>query len=61
MAPSVLRTLLSPRMLGLHLLGAVAVTAAVLLGLWQYDAWQTGRELEARDLAGASALAARTT
>ena len=56
MAPSVLRTLLSPRMLGLHLVGAVAVSAAVLLGLWQYDAWQTGRELEARDLAGASAL-----
>jgi cytochrome oxidase assembly protein ShyY1 len=43
-------------MLGLHLLGVVAVTAAVLLGLWQYDAWRTGRDLEARDLANASAL-----
>jgi cytochrome oxidase assembly protein ShyY1 len=53
---STARTLLSPRMLGLHLLGVVAVTAAVLLGLWQYDAWRTGRDLEARDLANASAL-----
>jgi cytochrome oxidase assembly protein ShyY1 len=53
---SVLRTLVSPRLLGLHLLGVLAVTAAVLLGLWQLDAWQTGRELEARDLAGARAL-----
>ena len=53
---STARTLLSPRMLGLHLLGVVAVTAAVLLGLWQYDAWRTGRDLEARDLAGAPAL-----
>ena len=43
-------------MLGLHLLAVVAVTAAVLLGLWQYDAWRTGRDLEARDLAGAAAL-----
>ena len=56
MAASDLRVLLSPRMLGLHLLGAVAVTVAVLLGLWQYDAWQAGRELKARDLAGAGAL-----
>ena len=53
---SALRTLVAPRMLALHLLGALAVTAAVLLGLWQLDAWQTGRELEARDLAGAAAL-----
>ncbi|QNN54456.1 SURF1 family protein [Nocardioides mesophilus] len=48
------RTLLAPRMLALHALGVLAVTAAVLLGLWQYGAWQTGRELEARDLAGAT-------
>ncbi len=53
---STARTLVAPRMLGLHLLGVVAVTAAVLLGLWQYDAWRTGRDLEARDLANASAL-----
>ena len=53
---STARTLLSPRMLGLHLMAVVAVTAAVLLGLWQYDAWRTGRDLEARDLANADAL-----
>lgn len=40
-------------MVALHLLGVVATTAAVLLGLWQYDAWQAGRDLAARDLAGA--------
>ncbi len=56
MTSSALRTLVAPRMLGLHLLGALAVTAAVLLGLWQLHAWQTGRDLEARDLAGAAAL-----
>lgn len=55
MAVSV-RTLLAPRMLGLHVLGLAAVTAAALLGLWQYDAWQTGRDLEARDLAGSAPL-----
>jgi cytochrome oxidase assembly protein ShyY1 len=43
-------------MLGLHLLAVVAVSAAVLLGLWQYHAWQAGRDLEARDLANARAL-----
>ncbi len=53
---STARTLVSPRMLGLHLMAVVAVTAAVLLGLWQYDAWRTGRDLEARDLANAAAL-----
>jgi surfeit locus 1 family protein len=52
----VLRVLLSPRMLALHLAGIVAVTAAVLLGLWQFHAWQTGRDLAARDLASARAL-----
>lgn len=54
--PVSVRPLLSPRMLGLHLLALAAVTAAVLLGLWQYDAWQTGRTLEARDLAKAAPL-----
>ena len=38
-------------MIALHLLGVVAATSAILLGLWQYDAWQTGRDLAARDLA----------
>jgi len=51
-ARSVVRALLTPRMVALHALGALAATAAVLLGIWQYDAWQAGRELEARDLAG---------
>jgi surfeit locus 1 family protein len=50
----VVRTLLTPRMLALHALGVVATTAAVLLGLWQLDAWQAGRDHEARDLAGAA-------
>jgi cytochrome oxidase assembly protein ShyY1 len=44
-------------MLALHVLGVVAVTVAVLLGLWQYDAWQAGRALAARDLADAPPVA----
>ena len=43
-------------MLALHFLGVVAVTVAVLLGVWQYDAWQAGRELAARDLAQADPM-----
>jgi surfeit locus 1 family protein len=39
-------------MLLLHATGIAAVTIAVLLALWQYDAWQAGRALAARDLAG---------
>jgi surfeit locus 1 family protein len=31
-------------MLGLHLAAVLATAAAVLLGLWQYGVWQTGRE-----------------
>lgn len=45
------RVLLSPRMVGVHVLALVAVAAAVALGLWQYDAWQTAREAQAVDLA----------
>lgn len=45
------RALLAPRVLLLHALGVAATTAAVLLGLWQLDAWQAGRATEARDLA----------
>ena len=52
MAVPTLRALLAPRVLLLHVLGVVATTAAVLLGLWQLDAWQAGRAAEARDLAG---------
>jgi surfeit locus 1 family protein len=40
----VIRPLLAPRMLALHALAIVATVAAVLLGLWQYGAWQHGRE-----------------
>ena len=47
------RVLLSPRMVGLHLLALVATTAAVWLGVWQYDAWQTRRDTAATDLANA--------
>lgn len=42
--------LLAPRLLPLHLLGVVATVAAVLLGLWQLEAWQAQREAAARDL-----------
>ncbi|HSE10009.1 MAG TPA: SURF1 family protein [Nocardioidaceae bacterium] len=42
--------LISPRLLPLHLLGVAATVAAVLLGLWQLDAWQAQRESAARDL-----------
>lgn len=50
----VFRLLLSPRLIGLHLLAVVAVTAAVWLGLWQYDAWDAHRDAQAMDLAGAT-------
>ena len=46
-----LRSLLAPRLLGLHLLAIVATTAAVLLGVWQYGAWQIHREDKVASLA----------
>lgn len=49
-----LHVLFSPRMVALHLLAVVAVGAAVWLGLWQYDAWQTRRDAQATDLAHAT-------
>lgn len=52
MAAPTVRALLAPRVLVLHVLGALATTAAVLLGLWQLDAWQAGRAAQARDLGG---------
>lgn len=55
MVAPTLRALLAPRVLLLHVLGVAATTAAVLLGLWQLDAWQAGRAAEARDLAGEAA------
>ena len=38
--------------LGAAVLALVLVGIAVLLGKWQYDAWQASREAEARDLTG---------
>lgn len=48
-----LRLLFSPRMVAVHLLAVVATMTAGWLGLWQYDAWQAGREAKATSLAGA--------
>ena len=42
--------LLHPRYWGYHLVVAVALVAAGLLGLWQYHGWQERRDAEARDL-----------
>jgi surfeit locus 1 family protein len=52
----VVRDLLTPRMLALHLLGAFAVAAACWLGWWQLQSWQAERELAAQDLAEAPAI-----
>jgi surfeit locus 1 family protein len=41
---------LAPRLWAGHLLALVLTAAAVLLGVWQLDAWQTRRADEARDL-----------
>lgn len=46
----VLGVLLAPRLLPLHLLGVAATVIAVLLGLWQLEAWQAQRDAAARDL-----------
>lgn len=40
-----------PRMLVLHLVGLAAVTVAVVLGLWQVDAWRDNREDRSAELA----------
>ena len=42
-----IRILLSPRMLGLHLVAVLVVAATIWLGLWQYGAWQTDRQDQA--------------
>ena len=49
------RPLLASRLWGLHALAVVATTAAVLLGLWQYDAWGSRRDDQAASLADAPA------
>lgn len=48
------RALTSPRMLGLHLVAILATAAALLLGVWQYHAWQVNREHQALDLVTAA-------
>ena len=45
-----MKRLLHPRYWGYHLVVAVALVAAGLLGLWQYHGWQERRDAEARDL-----------
>ncbi|MEO5710352.1 MAG: SURF1 family protein [Nocardioidaceae bacterium] len=47
--------LLAPRLWGLHVLAVLATTAAVLLGIWQYDAWGSRRDDQATSLADAPA------
>jgi surfeit locus 1 family protein len=51
--PRLLSVLTSPRMLGLHLLAVVLTTAALLLGIWQYDAWGMRRDNQSLGLAHA--------
>jgi cytochrome oxidase assembly protein ShyY1 len=41
---SAVRALLAPRLLALHAVAVAATVAAVLLGVWQYHAWQLSRE-----------------
>jgi surfeit locus 1 family protein len=48
---------LAPRLWAGHLLALVLTAAAVLLGVWQLDAWQTRRADEARDLTRAEPVA----
>lgn len=43
-------------MLGAHLLAIICVGAAVGLGVWQYDAWQTTRAAKAVDLTQSAAV-----
>lgn len=43
---------LAPRYWGGHLLAVVLVLLACWLGVWQLEAWQAQRDLEARDLTG---------
>lgn len=42
-------------MLALHVVGAAATTLAILLGLWQYDAWGARRDAEADTLTNVAA------
>lgn len=54
---SPLRALVTPRMLGVHVIGVLAVSIALIAGVWQYDAWAQRREAEARDLSQSEPVA----
>lgn len=43
-------TLLKPRFWAMHLLALMLIGATGGLGIWQYDAWQTRRAVQASDL-----------
>jgi cytochrome oxidase assembly protein ShyY1 len=47
---------LSPRYWAIHLLALVLLAAAVMLGVWQLDAWKSKREASARDLTTVAAI-----
>ena len=49
--------LIAPRYWGAHLLMVAALAAAIGLGIWQLNAWQAGREADARDVSQAAPLA----
>jgi len=51
------RTVLSPRLWGAHVLALVLLAAAGTLAWWQYSAYDHQREAEARDLTGADPVA----
>ena len=55
-----LRVLLSPRLVSVHLLAVAAVVAAGWLGLWQYQAWQASREAQVRSLTDADPVPLRS-
>jgi len=54
-ARDLIRALLSPRMLGLHVLAVVVIGATVLLGRWQLHAWEHGRQDKAASLTNTAA------
>ena len=47
---------LSPRFWPVHLLALALLSAAVMLGVWQLDAWKAKREASARDLTTVAAI-----
>lgn len=52
-----MRVLLSPRSWAAHLLAVVAVAAAGLLGVWQFESWRDARAAEAREVSAAEPVA----